>query len=328
MISIKYSKSFDSNDIIKDLLDDTPSNAESYCLILVHGCDVESIVPKIYKKLGIPGIGSHAGYAFTDNVEGLKTSAAIIFFDNYVEHGELSCLKNKSDCTIIAFSHNDENLENTLKSIECVGGLASDDWTFDRQVVFLDDKIICNGSIGMQLNQSLTFQENLAWVKLEGAKGIVTKFKNNRLYEVDSRPAVDFYHKNVGEMQLYGAFPLQTETKINRTVVGGVFEDGSLLMTGDIPEGTKVNLLTVDAQVLEGSAKDMITSLSKKTTDSAIVFSCLARQMMLGNRSNCEQKVIGKIIDRSITCYLYGEFIPTGNGSTILQNQYIVGVGI
>ena len=328
MISIKYSKSFDSSDIIKDLIDNAPSNAESYCLVLVHGCDVESIVPKIYEKLGIPGIGSHAGYAFADNVEGLKTSAAIMFFDNYVEHGELSCLKNKSDCTTIAFSHNDEHLEETLKTIECVGGLASDDWTFDRQTVFLDNKIISNGSVGMQLKHHLNFIDDLAWVSLEGATGIVTKFKNNRLYEIDSKPAVDFYLKNVGEMEIYGAFPLQTESKVNRTVVGNVFEDGSLLMTGNIPEGTKVNLLTIDAQVLEGSAKGMITSLSENAADSAIVFSCLARQMMLGNRSSCEQKVIGKIIDRSITCYLYGEFIPAGNGSTILQNQYIVGVGI
>jgi len=288
---------------------------------------VDEVVPEISRTLGVPGIGSTAGYVFTGDSSHLKTSAAIIYFEGYLDHGYLSDIENISGrSTTIGFSHNDISLEETLKNVECIGGLASDDWTFDRQAVFLDGSVLKAHSVGLSIDVPLSCSTDLAWVPLEGAVGRVTKFLKNRLYEIDGEPAKNFYEKNIGEMQLYGAFPLQLDDGINRTVVGTVFEDGSLLMTGNIEVGSEIQLLTVDPQSLGSSVKNMILSLVEKH-DSAVVFSCLARQMMLGSRSYSEQETIGNHIGNSLTAYVYGEFVPDGKGSTNLQNEYIVGVG-
>ena len=224
-------------------------------------------------------------------------------------------------------------------NVVITGGLAGDGSRFQKTLVGLNEqpaegKIVAVGFYGNHLKVS---HGSMGGWDPFGPERLVTKSKDNVLYEIDNKPALEIYKKYLGEYsdELPGSallFPLSIKNQDNnqsivRTILSINEDEQSLTFAGNIPQGSLAQLMKANFdRLIEGASNAATTTLDKlNNPDLAILISCVGRKLVLNQRIEEEVEVIKDIFgkDTAITgFYSYGEISPVkGFSNCELHNQ-------
>jgi hypothetical protein len=160
-----------------------------------------------------------------------------------------------------------------------------------------------------------------------GPERMITKSKNNVLYELDGQPALQIYKEYLGEKAkdlpssgLLFPLNLRLPTKeghdeVVRTILAVNEADQSMTFAGTMPEGVTAQLMKANFERLingASGAANMIKEV-KADADLAILISCVGRKLVLKDRIEEETEAIREIFGPHTALagfYSYGEISP------------------
>ena len=171
------------------------------------------------------------------------------------------------------------------------------------------------------------------WVPV-GKPMIVTKSEGSVLHEVDNQPAITVYEEYFGKerarelrektlAQLAITYPLgmkaagSSELLIRDPI--SVDQSGSITCAAEIPEGSEIRLMVGSREkavaVAKEAAENAVSQLEGSSPKAVIIFNCIARNKLFGERSGEEIDAIQSAIGATIPLigfYTYGEQAPLG----------------
>ncbi len=227
--------------------------------------------------------------------------------------------------------------------VPVTGGLAGDGERFLRTWV------CCDGAPaqGMAVAVGLYGDDSVSlW---HGCKGgwdtfgperVVTRSKDNVLFELDNEPALSVYERYLGE-HAAGLpasallFPLAlrrngSQAVVVRTVLGTSREAGSMTFAGDIPQGATVQLMRADFDRIIDGASEAASMISlgdiPGTSAACVPISCVGRRIILKHRTEEElEEVVNHLAPGMphVGFYSYGEISPMVGSSCELHNQTV-----
>lgn len=228
----------------------------------------------------------------------------------------------------------------TQDNISITGALCGDAERFKKTIASYNEnpksgEIVAIGLYGESLE--ISYAINDGWTPF-GPERIVTKSKENILYELDNKPALDLYKKYLGDKskELPGAallYPLKVKSTnakeaILRTILNINEVDNSMILAGDILAGSKVQLMMTNVDNIVNAAELAAINASEpriKQPELAILVSCIGRKLVLDQRVEEEiEEVLEVIGAKTIVCglYSYGEIAPfNGENKCQLHNQ-------
>jgi len=235
-----------------------------------------------------------------------------------------------------------EGISTIIKSnIPVTGGLAADGDRFEKTWVLVEGEaksgFVCAvGFYGSAIK--IAYASKGGWDRL-GIQRVVTKSKDNVLYELDKQPALEIYRRYLGEKaeELPAAgllFPLDlrsdadtSESKV-RTILAVNEAEQSITFAGDIPEGSHVTLMKANFNRIIDGASEAAESLDLNAYNNeeiiSIAISCVGRRLVLKSRVEEELEAILDVLPsktKQIGFYSYGEISPLASGKCDLHNQ-------
>src|SRR3989338_7654703 len=199
-----------------------------------------------------------------------------------------------------------------------VGGASGDDFAFKKTYQYLNDKVYSGAVVGFGLagNFKIGIGVKHGWIPV-GTPKKVTRSEGSVLHELDGMPAIKIYEDYFGEKE---AASLKTETlaklaityPLGMKVVGSdeflirdpltVDGAGSITCAAEIPEGSEIRLMVGSrdeaVKVAKQAAQDAVEQLEGSTPKAVVIFNCIARNKLLGERPGDEidaiQEAVGK----------------------------------
>ncbi len=247
-----------------------------------------------------------------------------------LEAKDLSHLFVLSDGHLVNGSELVKGLSDSLtQPIPITGGLAGDGSLFQKTLVGLNEppsegKVVAVGFYGKNLK--VGHGSKGGWDPF-GPERIVTRSESNVLYEVDNQSALGLYKKYLGhyaqELPLSALlFPLalklqQSSEVLVRTVLSVDEEKQCMVFAGDIPEGSRVQLMRANFdRLIDGAvaaANNSLSSLNSFAPELAILISCVGRKLVLSHRTEEEVEEAKRILGEGaaiVGFYSYGEISP------------------
>lgn len=222
----------------------------------------------------------------------------------------------------------------------CVtGGMCGDGPRFEKTLAGLnaaeEGEVVVIGFYGNDLE--ISFASVGGWIPF-GPERLITKSENNILFELDGQPALDLYSKYLGEKsaelpQSSLFYPLYVREKgkkhpVVRTILNINRENNSMILAGDVPQGSRVQLMMASADALLNGAQDAASLANqnrKKKPELALLVSCIGRRLVLSQRAEEEIEEVINVIGEDVTVggfYSYGEIAPFyGESNGTLHNQ-------
>jgi hypothetical protein len=216
-------------------------------------------------------------------------------------------------------------------NVAVTGGLVGDGKDFKKTAVGLNQagvsgKIILLGFYGDSI---VIGYGSLGGWDTFGHERIITKSKNNVLFELDDKPALALYKEYLGD-QAKGLpstgllFPLSLrlhtdkgDEEVVRTILGVNEKDQSMTFAGDMPEGVPAKLMKANFERLidgaSGAASMSRENLQKAPPELAILISCIGRKLVLGARVEEEVEAVKTTLGDQAKIagfYSYGEISP------------------
>jgi hypothetical protein len=211
------------------------------------------------------------------------------------------------------------------------GGLAGDGSRFAKTLIGLNEiplegRIAVIGFYGNDL--SITCG-SVGGYDSFGHERLITKSKQNILYEMDNKPALDIYKRYLGEyakeLPASGLlFPLSIRSNtynssLVRTILAVNEEEKSLTFAGNMPEGSYARLMTANFdRLIEGASRAAQNTITGKVKepDLALLISCVGRKLVLNQRVEEEVEIIRTIYGEKTAIagfYSYGEIAPSAD---------------
>lgn len=228
------------------------------------------------------------------------------------------------------------------ENVLITGGLCGDSERFERTIASYNEEpkegeIVAIGLYGESLEVSFSIFGG--WTPF-GPERIVTKSEGNLLFELDEKPALDLYKQYLGDKskELPSAallYPLNVkiegeEQSIVRSILNIDNDKNAMILAGDIPEGSKVQLMMTNIDNIANASEMAVKGASKnriKDSELALFVSCIGRKLVLDQRVEEEvEEVVNIIGDVPTVCgfYSYGEIAPfNGENTCRLHNQTI-----
>ncbi|GGA71099.1 histidine kinase [Flavobacterium palustre] len=221
-----------------------------------------------------------------------------------------------------------ELVKETEGNIPIFGGLAGDEYHFEKTIVGLNkdaspEKIVAVGFYGDAIH--FGFGSEGGWSDF-GPEREVTLSEKNVLYKIGDRYALDLYKEYLGKYadELPGSslyFPLSMKENENsepivRTILSIDEEKKSMTFAGNIPEGSFVRLMKGNLdKLIDASYSAASQTFSKQSVkpELALLVSCVGRKIVLGNRIEEELEVVQEVFgENTLLCgfYSYGEISP------------------
>jgi hypothetical protein len=225
--------------------------------------------------------------------------------------------------------------------VAVTGGLAGDGAAFGATRTLMDDRlaagaIVAVGLYGARLRVGIG---SLGGWDPFGPERLVTRAEGNVLCELDGYSALGLYKKYLGEhaagLPATGLhFPLSLrrapgQQPVVRTILNVDENRQSIVFAGDIPEGSRVQLMkanfdrVVDGAI--GAASSSREALGGSPVELALLISCVGRKLALKQRIEEEVEGVRDVLGPGATfCgfYSYGEIAPFRTGcSCELHNQ-------
>lgn len=211
--------------------------------------------------------------------------------------------------------------------IPIFGGMSADSWNFTDSKQFFYNKVSGYYSPFLIFSNNLKYSFGIdsGWEAI-GELGIVTSSENNIVYEINNRPALEFYRNILGEnAKPTGELPIAVyDDKGQFRFLRTSYEiydplTGSITYLGNVHSGSKVRITVVSRDsILEGTSVAVKNALKKyafKNPPSiALCFSCSARRVLLGTRTKEEYQMVQEVMGTEIAIagfYTYGELCPS-----------------
>lgn len=261
---------------------------------------------------------------------------------NSIETKELVHVFVLSDGQVVNGSELVKGLTDQLPShITVTGGLSGDGERFRETLVLWNDipkpeVVAILGFYGSRLK--VGYASLGGWDPF-GPERLVTKSRENILYELDGKSALELYKKYLGD-HAAGLpatallFPLSLRTKshntgVVRTILAIDETKRSMTFAGDVPEGSYVRFMKANFDRLidgaAGAAKTTYNAIGNQAADLAILISCVGRKMVLKQRVEEEVEGVRDVLGSKAALtgfYSYGEISPfTPNAKCELHNQ-------
>lgn len=236
------------------------------------------------------------------------------------------------------------------------GGMAGDDLRFTKTYQYANDRILSGSVVGILFGDAIKMGVGLehGFAPISKPRQI-TRSRANILYELDRQPAAAVYEEYFGpelmqRMRHEGltrqaiAYPLGIQGEsMNRWLLRNVLnfgEDGSLACTGEIPEGSWLQLMIgsreLALEAAQQAGQQAVRSLNR--TACALVFDSAMRKTLLGSQhAAVEIAQIREAVGSPVPlagCYTYSEGAPSGPtptptaGKTVLQTGSVLVVAL
>ncbi len=219
------------------------------------------------------------------------------------------------------------------------GGSAGDDLMLKETFVFSKENFSTHGVVSLALDLDkieIAGARAFGWEGI-GRERIVTKADKNIVYEIDGKPAINFYKKylnitNEDMPQVGIEYPLEVTMRSGLVCYRAVLEineeDGSLIFAGHVEDKSKVRLASAKGRevitYVENSISDLMNNQIDFEPEVALVFPCCSRKQVLGDLAVKEIEAIYKNIKVPlIGFYAYGEIGAFPNGYAF-QNETFV----
>lgn len=232
--------------------------------------------------------------------------------------------------------------ELALNNIPITGGLSGDDSRFERTVAGYNS--IPEEGIAVMIglyggSPEITYASVGGFQPL-GPKRLVTKAYKNIVYQIDDKPALELYKAYLGDrvvqkMESLLAFPIQIaapgkDYATVRTVLQIATDDDSIVLAGNCPEKSKIQLVMASVNgIIDGASEAAKLAMAKRTKkpDVALVVSCMGRKAIMGMRIEEELELIREELGSDIVMtgfYSYAEIAPFHDSNICeLHNQTI-----
>jgi len=234
-----------------------------------------------------------------------------------------------------------EGIETSFNDkISLTGGMCGDGSRFEKTLASYQEnpkegEVIVIGFYGDSLE--ISFASFGGWSPF-GPERIITKSDGNVLFEIDDLPALDLYSKYLGDKaselpQASLLFPLNVTPNgkskpVVRTILSINKENNSMVLAGDVPKGSKVQLMmaSVDA-IADGAYEAAKLAMEKRVNQPqlALLVSCIGRKLVMDQRVEEEIEEVINVIGKQTSLtgfYSYGEMAPFhGETACELHNQ-------
>jgi hypothetical protein len=224
--------------------------------------------------------------------------------------------------------------------VSITGGMCGDDARFEKTVASYKEnpkvgEVVLIGFYGETLE--ITYSSFGGWIPF-GPERIITKSEANILYEIDGQPALDLYKKYLGDKaselpQASLLYPLNVTPEgkkepVVRTILNIKNDDQSMILAGDVPMNSKVQLMMASVDgIAEGAqtAAEFAMKNRKNNPELAILVSCIGRKLVMNQRVEEEVEQVRETIGEKIPMtgfYSYGEMAPFNESTSCeLHNQ-------
>ncbi|AWG20465.1 histidine kinase [Flavobacterium faecale] len=230
--------------------------------------------------------------------------------------------------------------ENKEEQITLTGGMCGDNARFEKTLAsYKEDpkegEVILIGFYGDTLE--ITKASYGGWITF-GPERVITKSEGNILYEIDGQPALDLYKKYLGEKSnelpqaslLYplNVTPVGKSEPVVRTILNINDEDQSMILAGDVPVNSRVQLMMASVDGIAAGAQtaaEYAMKDRKNKPEVALIVSCIGRKLVMSQRVEEELEQVKEIVGEKVPLagfYSYGEIAPfNGSTSCELHNQ-------
>ncbi len=233
-----------------------------------------------------------------------------------------------------------EGLNENLPGVTITGGLAGDGDRFEQTWTLVDGKPAAGFATAVGLygdRVKVGHGSKGGWDRF-GPERIVTRSRDNVLFELDGEPALELYKTYLGELAeglpATGLlFPLalratEGDTKqLVRTILAVDEEARSLTFAGDVPEGYLAQLMQANFDRLVSGAEaaaERALIVDAPGPFLTIAISCVGRRLVLGERTEDELEAVSHVLpdgNHQVGFYSYGEISPYTEGTCDLHNQ-------
>jgi hypothetical protein len=211
-----------------------------------------------------------------------------------------------------------------------IGGAAADELCFQKTYQYLNNNIYTDCAVGLLISGNINIGIGRAhgWLPI-GKPHEVTKAKGNIIREIDKKPASkiyeEYFDKKYHELKdrrignLGTGYPLGIKFKEKNEylirIPIKIEEDGSLVLSADVPEGEYINLMIGDKNATLKATETACTKASEHMLSHDIkfitVFSNIARYKLLRKDSQKEMAIIKQTFGDNVPIlgfYTYGEY--------------------
>lgn len=235
-----------------------------------------------------------------------------------------------------------------------VGGAPGDDFQFKQTYQYLNDKVYSGSVVGLGLSGAFKIGIGVkhGWIPV-GIPLKVTRSEGATLHELNGRPAISIYEDYFGESE---AKQLRTETlgklglmyPLGMKIEGGdelmlrapfsVDEHGSIICAAEVPMGAEMQLMIGSQEeafkVAKIAAQNALSQLDGAQPKATILFNCIARSKLFGERAGEEISAIQEVVGVATPLagfYTYSEQAPLAGEvrnlekcNSVMHNETVV----
>jgi hypothetical protein len=225
-----------------------------------------------------------------------------------------------------------------LGTVPVLGGTTGDQTKIERTYQFFKTEVLSDSVPILLWGGNLLFSHGVAsgWRPI-GKQSIVTKVHKNIIYEIDDKPALEFYRYYFDDFAPDVAYPLAIfppgeETFFLRGALSYDSEMGSLTVAADVPKQSVIQITDATQESIQAASKTAFDyaweTYPGTEPAAALFFSCAWRRFVLGTQTNQEYAAIANTLQHPIpSCgfYTYGEISPLREkGPTFFHNTTFV----
>lgn len=209
------------------------------------------------------------------------------------------------------------------KSVPIVGGLTADQWRLEKTYQFYRDQVFNDAVPILIFSGNLSVSSGVAsgWSPI-GQKAKITKVRKNIVYEIDGKPALEFYHYYLGGLSPSQEYPLavfdeQEQQYYMRAPSIYDADTGSITFFAEIPEQATVQITQTSREAIlaacESSITNALSAYPGTEPEAAMFFSCASRRQILGTRTRKECEIARSFLPEILPFfgfYAHGEIAP------------------
>ncbi|HIK05007.1 MAG TPA: FIST C-terminal domain-containing protein [Trichormus sp. M33_DOE_039] len=218
------------------------------------------------------------------------------------------------------------------------GGLAADQSKYQQTYQFFQTQVLSDSVPILLFSGNVIFSHGIAsgWFPI-GKTSKVTKVEKNIVYEIDGKPALEFYRHYLGTLSPSIEYPLAVfaEDGVNFYLRAPIAHDettGTITFFADIPEQATIQISEAGHQDILSAAHDSfmnaINNYPGKEPAGVLFFSCVARRQILGMQTQQEYQTTKNYLHHCLpACGFYsnGEIAPINStGQTHFHNETFV----
>lgn len=237
-------------------------------------------------------------------------------------------------------------LAEVAPGVPLMGGIASDDYDYERARVFLSGQEFKSSMVCVGLSGAIEPLFAIYHTTSRFAERIrrVTRAEGNIVYEVGDESFVRYlegFGLNVDvddPLLAFTSYPMMFTrgqgggTAVMRHIASLNHENGSGIFLGNVPEGALANICLINKNNLADSCRASLQALLHAASEHAgysystiLCISCCGRATILGPDDQMEGQIIKEMLPQGINlagAYCLGEFCPSDVGQNSVTNDF------